>query len=93
MEKLVKFGAFTSFSGTLTYKKNLAEPLKIANRGRSLLETDCPFLTPERHKPARNEPAYIRATAECAAKILAMGESDLCAMAYENTEKFFALSL
>ncbi|MDR2738155.1 MAG: TatD family hydrolase [Puniceicoccales bacterium] len=91
MERLVDFGAFTSFSGTLTYKKGLAGPLKIANPGKILVETDCPFLTPERHKPRRNEPAYIRATVERAAEILAMGESDFSALTCENTENFFAL--
>jgi TatD DNase family protein len=91
MEQLKEFGAFVSFSGMVTYKKKLAAPLKIADRDRILIETDCPFLTPEIHKPKRNEPAFIRATASCAAEIIAMGESEFCNLTYGNTERFFRM--
>lgn len=91
MEKLKSFGAFVSFAGTLTFRKGQAEPLKIANPDRLLIETDCPYLTPEPHRPKRNEPAFIRATARFAAKTLDMSENDFCNLTHKNTEKFFAL--
>ncbi|MDR2628713.1 MAG: TatD family hydrolase [Puniceicoccales bacterium] len=91
MEKLKSVGAFVSFAGTLTFRKEQVEPLKAANPNKLLIETDCPYLTPEPHRPKRNEPAFIRATARFAAKTLGMSESDFCNLTYENTEKFFAL--
>jgi TatD DNase family protein len=91
MEKLKSFGAFVSFAGTLTFKKEQVKPLKVANPDKLLIETDCPFLTPEPHRPKRNEPAFIRATARFAAKTLGMPENDFCNLTYKNTEKFFAL--
>jgi TatD DNase family protein len=91
MNKLMDFGAFASFSGTLTYKKSIAEQIKIADPRRILIETDCPYLTPQEHKPKRNEPAYIRATAAFGAKILDMHEENFCDLTRENTEKFFAI--
>jgi TatD DNase family protein len=91
MGKIKEFGAFTSFSGTITYKPDMAEPLKAANLNRLLIETDCPYLTPNPHKPKRNEPAFLRATAECAAKILNMRDGDFCDLVRKNTEKFFGI--
>ncbi|MDR1891150.1 MAG: TatD family hydrolase [Puniceicoccales bacterium] len=91
MEKLKDFGAFISFAGTLTFKKEQVAPLQAANLDKLLIETDCPYLTPEPHKPSRNEPAFIRATARFAAKMLNMAENDFCSLTYQNTEKFFNL--
>jgi TatD DNase family protein len=91
MEKLKSFGAFVSFAGTLTFRKEQVEPLKVANLDKLLIETDCPYLTPEPHRPKRNEPAFIRATARFAAKTLNMSEDDFCNLTYKNTEKFFTL--
>jgi TatD DNase family protein len=91
MEKLKSFGAFISFAGTLTFRKEQIEPLKVASLDKLLIETDCPFLTPEPHRPKRNEPAFIRATARFAANVLNMSENDFCQLTYQNTEKFFLL--
>jgi TatD DNase family protein len=91
MKTLQELGIFTSFSGMLTFKKALVNPLKIASMERLLLETDCPFLTPEPHRPKVNEPAFIRATAKFAANILAMEEGTLCDLTRKNTEKFFGI--
>jgi TatD DNase family protein len=91
IEEVKRFGAFVSFSGNITYKQELIEPLEAAPSDRTLVETDCPYLTPQFHKPKQNEPAYIRATVEFAAKILNMAESDFCALTYENTLRFFGI--
>jgi TatD DNase family protein len=91
MEKLKSFGAFVSFAGTLTFRKEQVESLKVANPDKLLIETDCPYLTPKPHRPKRNEPAFIQATARFAAEALGMSENDFCNLTYKNTEEFFAL--
>jgi TatD DNase family protein len=92
MEQLKDFGAFVSFSGSLTFKKKLAAPLQMASLDRLLVETDCPYLTPESHKPNQNQPAYIRATAKIAANILGISEENFCSLTHGNTERFFNMT-
>ncbi len=54
-------GFVLSFAGTVTYPKNL--PLRAAAamcpRDRILVETDAPYLAPQRHRGHRNEPAFV----------------------------------
>lgn len=65
-QTFIDLGMFISFSGTLTYPA--AEPLRqVAQRlplDRLLVETDCPYLSPQPWRGKRNEPAYVKATAQ-----------------------------
>jgi len=62
---------YISLSGVLTFKA--ADALRdAASRiplDRLLVETDCPFLAPAPHRGKRNEPAYVRLTAERLAEV------------------------
>jgi TatD DNase family protein len=67
----LKVGAYFSFAGPLTYKKNAALR-EVAARlpGEKLLvETDTPFLPPEPHRGKRNLPHYVRHTLEKLAEV------------------------
>lgn len=70
MRALLERGGAASFTGILTYKT--AEAVRAAARvqglARFLLETDAPYLTPMPHRGKPNEPAYVRHTAEFAAR-------------------------
>ncbi|MEI6987048.1 MAG: TatD family hydrolase, partial [Rhodospirillaceae bacterium] len=50
---------------------------------RLLLETDAPFLTPVPHRGQRNEPAYVRYTAEMIAQVQGL---DVAAVAQQTTQ-------
>ncbi len=54
-------GAFISFAGNLTYRRNEALRNLAARvpQGRLLVETDSPYLAPQGHRGRRNEPAYV----------------------------------
>jgi TatD DNase family protein len=56
-----------------------------------VLETDCPYLTPEPHRGKPNEPAYLQPIARRCAEALAMDADELAAQATANTEAFFDL--
>lgn len=62
---------YISFSGVLTFTK--AEPIRDVARTlpleRILLETDCPYLAPTPHRGRRNEPAYLKHTAQVLASL------------------------
>ena len=58
-------------------------------RRRLLVETDCPYLAPEPHRGRRNEPAYVRDTAECLAAVLDMPFEQLVETLWTNTLDVF----
>jgi TatD DNase family protein len=67
----LKLGFYISFAGPLTYKNN-RKTLEVAATipmDRILVETDCPYLTPEPYRGKRNEPAYVVQTATCLAQV------------------------
>jgi TatD DNase family protein len=94
MAELTRRGGFGSFTGILTYKN--AEPVRLAAKAqglaRCMLETDAPYLTPMPHRGKPNEPAFVRHTAEFAAKeVFGVSYDQLAAITTANARKFFAL--
>jgi len=57
----IDLGFMISFAGSLTFKKaaDLRAVAKELPLDRLLIETDCPFLTPEPHRGKRNEPSFV----------------------------------
>ena len=58
-KELWKRGIYTGFGGSSTYKRNkkVREVLEACPAELLLLETDCPYLTPEPYRGRRNHPA------------------------------------
>ena len=68
---LIELGFFISFPGTVTYK-NAVDTQTTASRiplERLLVETDCPYLAPVPFRGKRNEPFYVKHTAEKIAQL------------------------
>lgn len=67
--ELWKRGIYTGFGGTSTYKgsKKVREILAACPEDLFLLETDCPYLTPEPYRGRRNDPSYTEFVAQNAA--------------------------
>lgn len=86
-------GYLTSFSGVVTYPKNLElqEVVRKAPEQLFALETDCPFLPPQQYRGQRNEPAYTVETAKFVADLRAQTLEDVASMTTVNAERFFAL--
>ena len=57
-KKCLEMGFYLSFPGTITYPKNDAarEVVKAVPIDRMLVETDCPYLSPQKFRGKRNEP-------------------------------------
>lgn len=91
LERMVGAGYFVSFAGTLTFRG--AEALRrIAPRvppERLLVETDCPYLAPEPYRGKRNEPAFVRATAERLAQIVGASWPTFQDLLWTNTTRIF----
>lgn len=86
-------GGRASFTGIATYKSagDVREAIREQGIDRLMLETDCPYLTPEPHRGKPNEPAYLTHIAERCAEALAMPLEELAARSTANTKTFFQL--
>jgi TatD DNase family protein len=86
-------GYITSFSGVVTYPKNieLQEVAKIAPENLFVLETDCPFLSPQVHRGQRNEPAYVVDTAKFVADLRAQTLENIAEITTANAERVLGI--
>ena len=86
----VELGLSVSLSGILTFKKS-DEIRAIAKRvplDRLLVETDAPFLAPQKHRGKRNEPSFVVETAKMLADVHGVSDEQ---MAKITTDNFFTL--
>jgi len=86
----VELGLSVSLSGILTFKKS-DEIRAIAKRvplDRLLVETDAPFLAPQKHRGKRNEPSFVVETAKMLADVHGVSDEQ---MAIITTDNFFSL--
>lgn len=86
-------GFYISFPGTLTYPKNdeLREVARALPIDACMVETDCPYLAPQKWRGKRNEPAYVRATAEVLAGIKGLSVEDVARVTSLNTHRLFGI--
>ena len=90
-ENAVELGLYISFSGILTFKKSeaLRDTARALPLDRLLVETDAPFLAPVPLRGKRNEPAFVRHTAETLAEIKAVSPTELARITTENFHRLF----
>lgn len=94
-ERALSLGFYISIPGTVTYKKNekLREIVYKLPEDRLLLETDCPFLSPEPFRGKDNEPAYITYTAKKVAEVRGTSLTEIARRTTENAVRLFGLRL
>lgn len=88
----VALGGYVSFSGILTFR-NSEELRAIARdipRERLLVETDAPYLAPVPHRGKRNEPAFVRRTAEILADTLGLTLANIAEITTANALRVFS---
>ena len=92
--RLLDWGYYVSFTGVITYKNAQVsqKTAQYVRADRILLETDCPFLTPEpRRKIRRNEPSFMIHTAQKLAELRGMDIEEVAHITTENAERLFLL--
>jgi TatD DNase family protein len=84
----VELGFMVSFSGILTFKRSdeLRAIAATVPLDQLLVETDSPYLAPQRWRGQRNEPAYVAQTAEVLAGVKGISPE---ALAQATTGNFF----
>ena len=90
LHAFLDLGLYVSFSGILTFKKadELREIARILPLPQILVETDAPYLAPVPKRGKRNEPAFVRHTAEFLAELRGLSFD---ALAELTTDNFFRL--
>ena len=93
--RYVDMGYYIAFGGALTFKnatkqRCIAEKLPLE---RIVIETDCPYMTPEPHRGKRNSPLLIHLTLEMLAKVRNIPLEEAAAATYQNAMNLFGISL
>ena len=93
-KELMSIGFLISFAGNVTFKKaeNLREAARVVPLDKLLVETDCPFLTPEPNRGKRNEPGFVVHTARFLAQLYHVEFETLAAQTTQNFLQFFRLN-
>lgn len=91
MREYVKMGCYIALGGVVTFKnskvpKEVAKEVPLENL---LLETDCPYLAPEPMRGKRNEPMFIKYSAQKIAEIRGISLEELLKATDENTRRFY----
>ena len=93
-KKCLDMGFHISIAGPVTFKNN-ARGQQVARNvpgDRLLLETDCPFLTPEPHRGMRNEPGMVRVVAERVAALRGVPLAQVVEATGAYAQRLFGLS-
>lgn len=91
--ELMREGFYISFAGPLTYK-NAKKTHEVAAKipmDRILLETDCPYLSPEPLRGKRNEPANVKYVAQKMAEIRGKDIEEIAYITSLNAKKVFRI--
>jgi len=92
-KRLIEMGFLLSIAGPVTYPK--AEALREVVRQipieHLLVETDAPYLSPVPMRGKRNEPAFVRHTAEAVAKVKGLTLDDVARITSFNAMQLFGL--
>jgi TatD DNase family protein len=93
--EIIRNGFYISFSGVLTYK-NAEKVRKAASAvplDRLMIETDCPYLTPQTRRGQRNEPAYVVETGRKLAELRGLNPEEMAKITWDNTCRAYRLSV
>ena len=84
---------YLGIGGTLTFKnsKKAVEVVKDIPLDRIVIETDCPYLTPEPFRGKRNEPIYVEYVAKKIAEIKEISVEDVTKITTENAKKLYII--
>ena len=91
--QLVDMGWYIGFTGVLTFK-NARKAVETAERiplERIVLETDCPFMSPEPFRGKRNDPGYLYRMAERLAEIRGISVEEAHAVTTENAKRLYRM--
>ncbi len=90
-KKYIDLGFHISFAGVITFTRDYDEVVKYVPIDRVLVETDAPFVAPVPNRGKRNEPSYVKFTAEKLAEIKGMTFEDVATQTTKNARELFKI--
>ena len=92
-KELIKRGWYIGFTGVLTFK-NAKKALKVAETiplERIVLETDCPYMSPEPFRGRRNDPGKLYRMAQALAQLRNLPEEEIQRITLENGKRLYRI--
>ncbi len=92
-DNLLNYNTYFSASGIITFKNSLdlQETFKLIPLDRTLIETDSPYLAPVPNRGKKNEPSFVKYTAEKLADIKEIPLTKLVETTTSNFNQLFCL--
>jgi TatD DNase family protein len=92
-KRVLDLGMHIGIAGPVTYPNadRLRQVVREVPLDRLMVETDCPYLTPQKHRGERNEPAYVMYVAERVAKVKQISFDEVARATTENARALFGL--
>lgn len=92
-QELIKRGWYLGFTGVLTFK-NARKAVEVAANipiERIVLETDCPYMSPEPFRGKRNDPGKLYRIAEKLAEIRGLSVEEIHRITTENGKRLYRI--
>lgn len=88
----IKMGFYISFTGVITFKnaKKFVEIISSLPKDKVLVETDCPYLSPEPFRGGLNQPSMVKYVASKIAEIWNVSEEEVAEITSHNAYSFFS---
>ena len=90
---ILDIGWYLSFTGVITFKnaRRALEVLEKMPADRIMLETDCPYLSPDPMRGRRNSSLYLPYIAEKVAEVRELSVDEVAALTMDNGLRFFGI--
>jgi len=90
----VELGFLLGITGVVTYPKaeRLRDVVGEVGLDRLVLETDCPYLTPQPRRGKRNEPSYLKWVTEAVGRVLGTAPGEVARVTAGNAKRIFRLN-
>lgn len=92
-KQYVSMGYYIGIGGVITFKnsKKLKEVAKSTPLDRIVIETDCPYLSPEPNRGKRNSSLNLPYVVRALAEIKEVSEEEILTKTYENAKRLYSL--
>ena len=90
---MIKHNLYIAVGGAVTFKnsRRIKEVVEAVPLDKLVIETDCPYLTPEPHRGKRNNSGYLVHTIEKIAEIKGVSPDEVSKATLINAKKVFKL--
>ena len=89
----VKLGYYIGIGGVVTFKnaRKLAEAVEVIPLERLVLETDCPYLSPEPHRGTRNSSLNLTYVAQTLAQLKGVSYDEIIRQTEQNAQAMYRI--